>query len=254
MKILSYNLRSGAIDTYQDLVALITTEKPDVLCLQEANGWHLGTPSRLQQFAEATGFHAWQFGDSNTDFKLVTYSRLPIVAGESLTEGFWHSAVRITVSWENTPLTIWNIHLDPRAPSYRVAEITQLISLADTSERVVVTGDLNSVSQSDTYPPDLLKKLLLSGIEKFGTTNLSFDELDLFANAGLIDTFARRKVTENTVPTPANNDLFHAAHLRLDYLLASPSIDSLITNVTVIKNSRTDRISDHYPLRALLKQ
>ncbi len=248
MKILSYNLCSGAVSTYDNLVRFINTEKPDILCLQEANGWNTGSPTRIEAFAKATGFDFWRFGDSNTDFKLLTLSRLPITDGQTITEGFWHCAVRVTVTVKGAPFTVWNVHLDPRAPTKRLFEAQRLTSHIDSSKRVIITGDLNSLGRADSYPKNLLNKLLAQGIKKFGTTRLSFKELDCFITAGLIDVAAQRQIPTTTVPTPANDDANHAIALRLDYILASPSVDSLIKSMSVVKNDLTDRISDHYPV------
>lgn len=250
MKVLSYNIRNGADDTYDTLVRFINAEKPDILCLQEVNGWHEGSPSRIERFAQATGLEHWQFGDSNTDFKLVTFTRSPIIRGESVASGLWHSAVHIEVPYHHTTLNIWNVHLDPRAPGYRMSEVKRLLSLMEEPERVIIAGDLNSVSKADSYPSNLLNTLLARDIPKFGKKKLSYGETDLLTRAGLVDTAVRRHHNEATVPTASNHDENHSVALRLDYILASQDVDTTITQVAPIKNALTDVISDHYPVVA----
>lgn len=253
IKVLSYNLRDGAKDTYDSLVTFINAEKPDILCLQEANGWNEKAPSRVEAFAQATGFHEWRVGHSNTDFDLITFSRLPIASSQTATSGFWHSALQTVVTWDSMQLSIWNVHLDPRTPQNRIAEVERLIAAIGNNGYTLVAGDLNSISMSDSYPPDLLNKLLARDIEKFGTNQLSFDELTCLTEAGFVDVAVQARTTEPTVPTPANSDDSHAIPLRLDYILTTPELSHLCTNVSVIKSNLTDHISDHYPVVMTLK-
>lgn len=253
IKVLSYNLRNGAIDTYDSLVTFINTEKPDILCVQEAVGWREGSPSRIERFANATGFPAWQRGGSNTGFDVITFSRLPIITSQTLTDGFWHSALQTVLSWEDMQLHVWNTHLDFHAPKSRLREIQKLIAAIGHADYAIIAGDLNSISESDSYPSSLLNKLLAHDIKKFGTKQLSFDELRLLSEAGFVDVAAQAHAAEWTVPTPANSDDSHAIPLRLDYILTTPELSHLCTNVSVIKSNLTDHISDHYPVVMTLK-
>jgi exonuclease III len=100
MRIVSQNLYNGAQDTYSELQEFVTRQNADILCLQEANGWNDGTPSRIEDFSAKVGLPYTVFGDSNTRFKLATLSRLPILSSEVITDGFWHSAVRTTVGYK----------------------------------------------------------------------------------------------------------------------------------------------------------
>ena len=53
-----------------------------------------------------------------------------------------------------------------------------------------------------------------------------------------------------TVPTLSNNDVAHAAPMRLDYILASPSVADRCVASNIDINQNTDEISDHYPVVA----
>jgi exodeoxyribonuclease III len=251
---MSYNLRNGAVSTYDKLIECIQKLQPDVLCVQEANSWHEGTPSLIETFAQSTGMPYWQFGNSNTDYKLVTFSKYPITNGLCVTEGFWHSALRITIPWQNTELTIWNVHFDPRSRRHRLAEATLLIQHIEKVERTIITGDLNSISRLDDYPSDLLDKLLENSIKKFGNKVLSFSVLDYLSDNGFIDTAAQGNALETTVPTKSNVDFAHAIELRLDYVMASKDIAPYVRRVDVVKSELTDVISDHYPVLATIEK
>lgn len=248
-KILTYNLRNGAEKTYDVLVEFVKQEAPDILCIQEANGWADNDSQQIKNFAKQINFPYFSLGNSNTDFKLVTFSKLPIVKSRCITEGFWHSALKTVILWNNEQLTIWNVHLDPRTPINRQKEVTRLLSYIQRPlQKVIITGDFNSISRADIYPDDTLKKLLAVGIKKFGITRLSYNVMSSLEKFGLIDVAAVHNATFNTVPTDANEDDDHSITLRLDYFIVSPDINSKTVNVSVPKNTYTNRISDHYPI------
>jgi len=176
--------------------------------LQEANGWADGTPTLLEDFANATDLSNWVYGDSNTRFKLATLSKNPIVDSEVHTDGFWHSAIHSVIQNGKEPLHIWNVHLNPGNEDQRLAEAKLLMSLIDPEEHALVMGDFNSLSRTDQYPEDLISELTAKGITKFGTTNLRYDVTDFFTKAGLVDVAASLASRTITVPTPANQDVY----------------------------------------------
>ena len=56
MRIASYNLYEGAQNTRAELRNFVNEQELGVLCLQEANGWADGTPTPLEDFANAADF------------------------------------------------------------------------------------------------------------------------------------------------------------------------------------------------------
>lgn len=254
MRIASYNLYEGAQNTRDELRNFVDKQELDVLCLQEANGWADGHTPLLEDFANAADLSNWIYGDSNTRFKLATLSKNPIVDSEVYTDGFWHSAIRLVIQYgkDKRPLCIWNVHLNPGSEDQRLAEAKLLMSLIDPEEHVLVMGDFNSLSRTDQYPEDLISELAAKGITKFGTTNLRYDVTDFFTKAGLVDVAASLASRANTVPTPANQDTYHAAELRLDYMFATRGLARVIKGIEVVKSLLTDAISDHYPIVATI--
>lgn len=248
MRIGSYNLYEGAQNTHNELKDYANQQKFDVLCIQEANDWNVGTPSQLATFSADLGFKSQVYGDSNTRFKLATLSRQAVLSEKTYTEGFWHSAVHIVVNYGDDRLNVWNIHLDPKDEDRRLAEAKHLMSLIDPSEHTIVTGDFNSLSLADQYPDELIAQLTAQGIAKFGTDGLRFDVTDYFAQSGFVDAAASIGVADMTVPTPANQDFNHAAEMRLDYAFVSVGLSKAIKSFDIPKNALTDVISDHYPI------
>lgn len=252
MKIVSYNLFEGANETTAALEEFVNNEYPDVVCLQEANGWGDDNERRAKEFAEKTGLSHWIYGDSNTRFKLATFSRFPFVNSTVHKDGLWHSAIQAGVRLpDNNVAEIWNIHHNPRNEDDRIREAKKLTSIMGT--KALIMGDFNSLSRSDDYDPGLVKQLNAKNIQKFGETALRFDVMDLWDEQGLTDIALHLGANIWTVPTPANKDLNHADRLRLDYMLATPSLLPSIVSLATPKNDLTDKISDHYPLVAIIK-
>lgn len=254
MKVVSYNLFEGASTTKLELAEFINGEKPGVVCLQEANGWGENGQSRAKEFASEVGLPFYVYGNSNTRFKLATFSRTPFVSSEVHRNGFWHSAIRATIQDDDDTIDVWNVHLDPRDETNRLDEASILASMVGAARKAIAMGDFNSLSTADEYDPALLEQLRAKGIRKFGEIALRHDVMDYFAQAGLVDVAQALGTNEWTVPTPANTDAHHADRLRLDYMIATTDLVPSITSMSVVKNELTDKISDHYPLVAAIEQ
>ena len=54
----------------------------------------------------------------------------------------------------------------------------------------------------------------------------------------------------NTVPSKMNEDSYHAAPMRIDYILATENISAGCTEAFVDKTDETETISDHFPVIA----
>lgn len=253
MKVISYNLFEGASATESELAEFINGEQPDVVCLQEANGWGEDEQSRAKEFAANVGMPFFVYGDSNTQFDLATFSRTEFASAEIHTNGFWHCAIKARIRHSDETIDIWNVHLNPRGETNRLDEAKLLATLLSKAKKAIAMGDFNSLSAADEYDPALSGQLREKGIRKFGESVLRHDVMKYFAEAGLVDVALALGTNEWTVPTPANTDANHAVRLRLDYMLATRGLMPSITPMSVIKNEQTDKLSDHYPLVATIE-
>lgn len=253
MKVVSYNCYEGAQDTRDILLGSISDLHPDILQLQEINEWGEGNPSPFQYLAETGSFETAVFGESNTRFKLGTLARRASLDYEVLTDGFWHSAIHTELPFRDSALHMWNVHLNPRFEDDRLPEVETLLARIDPDSYTLITGDFNSLAESDGYnEQDLLARFNAQGLKKFGETALRFDVIRRLTDAGFVDIGARYS-WQNTVPTPANKDADHAARLRLDYAFATPKLARLVSGYRVVKNEQTDHASDHYPLEVIIE-
>jgi endonuclease/exonuclease/phosphatase family metal-dependent hydrolase len=254
MKVVSYNCYEGAQDTRDILLGAIDGLKPDILQLQEINEWGEGSPSPFQLLAKRANFETSVFGDSNTRFKLGTLASRAPLDSEVLTEGFWHSAIHTELPFRGSTLHMWNVHLNPQHEDNRLPEVENVLRQIDLESYALITGDFNSLAESDGYDEqDLLARFNAQGLKKFGEAALRFDVIKRLTDAGLVDIGARYS-WQNTVPTPANTDAAHAAQLRLDYAFATPRLAALVSDYRVVKNKLTDHASDHYPIEIIIDE
>jgi exodeoxyribonuclease III len=255
IKIASYNLWNGAADTYFRLVDFIKEQKFDVLCLQEINGWQNGDFARLKDFADRAGFTDYEYGNSNSEYKLVTLSNLPIKARTVHVEGFWHGVVEIHVEFAGLELVILNLHLDPWREEPRLREIKRLLQLIDAGKPTVITGDFNSLSRADNYPPEFLATLQQKRFDKFGVGALDYRVTDCLAEAGFIDAAARLNRLDKTAPSKygVHDEVpVGVAPVRVDYAFITSDLLPFLRDVSVVQSEETDKISDHYPIALTL--
>lgn len=245
MRVASYNIFEGARDTYSLMKEFVIQQELDVLCVQEANGWHLGRPSRLTDFAASTGLTNYMFGDSNTESKLATFSRLPIVEASLHTEKLWHCAVQAVIQDRDRELALWNVHLNPFDEDERLQEARFITAHALGA---IVMGDMNSLARVDKYPDSLLDDLTSQGNKRYGDTALRYDVTDHYSSAGFVDAAAVLGANVKTVPTHAMVDVIPPETLRLDYMFVPDQLMSAIKGIQVIKNEVTNKISDHFPV------
>lgn len=248
VRIASYNLFEGASGSYNRLIEFVREAKLDVLCLQEINHWADNDFARLKDFTDRILFAAYAFGNSNTEYKLATLSRHAILGRTLHAEAFWHAALEVRLQLEGKEISIFNVHLDPWQESSRNREIARLVATIVPDRPTIITGDFNSLSRQDHYPPELLNQLQAKGITKYGTNNLEYTVIDQLLGAGFVDVGAAMATFEPTVPSAFSTDKDHEVPVRVDYMFVTPDLAPLVKGVERVKTDLTDTISDHYPL------
>lgn len=255
IKIASYNLWDGSKNTYFRFIDFVKEQHFDVLCLQEVNGWQDNNFAKLNDFNDRAGYTGYEYGNSNSEYKLATLSMPPIISKTVLQEGFWHCVVEIHIKVDSTELVIFNVHLDPWKEDPRVLEIERLLKKVDPSKPTILAGDFNSLSRQDNYPPEFMTMLQKRKFYKFGQDELDFRVTDKLEAAGFVDVAAKFGRFDVTAPTPlgetnAENESVPVSEVpaRIDYMFANANAIDLVKDYSVIKNEATDKISDHYPV------
>ena len=255
IRIASYNLWDGSKRTYFRFIDFVKEQNFDVLCLQEINGWQDDNFAKLNDFADRSGFADFEYGNSNSEFKLATLTTMPAVSKTVLQEGFWHCVVETHLKVGDSELVIFNVHLDPWKEDPRVLEIERLLSKVDQNKPTIITGDFNSLSRADNYPPEFLATLQQRKFYKFGQDELEYRVTDKLIENGFTDVAANLAHLDITAPTPYGESEADSegvpvseAPARLDYVFANAKALPMVKDYEVIKNSETDKISDHYPI------
>lgn len=260
--IVTHNICNGALDAYDPLVGYYS-ERPDidVLCFQEANEWLKDDQALLKDFAAKTGFDHYRFCDTNTDAKIVTLSRWPIIDEEVHTENFFHGVLLSIVQVGNRRIGVWNTHFNPYNEDARLIEAQHLAILREVHKRkmqeigeevvYIWTMDANSPSRADRLPRREIRKLNDEGNFRYGDGGFDYRSSDFLDSVGFIDAAVVRRATRKTLP--ARTDIEeHPAHLRLDKVYVPPALKKAVKRVKVLRNRTTKKISDHYPLEVKL--
>lgn len=249
-RIASYNIFKGGKNGLAQLTKAVSEIKADCVGLLEANGWGENNEKILKNFVQSTHYPFSYFAKANTNYDIVCLNKIKPKNSTDFKNNFWHTAlVNIFQTNEIGEIAVVFIHFNPKTETERVAEIKTLINILKPYPQAIILGDFNSLSPHDPYDQnELLATLKNKNIAKFGSDRLLFEAITTIESAGFVDCAASQNYFTNTVPTPANEDLFHAVPLRIDYAFATPNIIPLIKNITVKKGGVFDKASDHFPL------
>lgn len=252
MKLMTYNIYNGAADTLDNVITIVNEENPDVLCLNETNGFDDNDNEKLKSFAEQTNlpyYHLEKCGDGD-DYHVVILSKTPFKKIEIV-----HPLARAgIVGIIETPLgdiAVCSTHLSPFSEEKRLGEVASILETLQTYKYKIILGDLNSLSAKDNYSKTMSQSFTHGQIRKFTSGGeVCFDVTKYIADNNFSDSAVlAHKQNETTVPTPVNQDASHS-QMRLDYIFISKSLEASMKDYRVIKNSLTDHASDHYPIVA----
>ncbi len=265
LRILSYNLLVG-FQTHPErksaALAWIAAQKPDILALQEMNGY---TPDQLAR-ESVQWDHAHSVLAKIEGYAPALTSRAPFDSVERI-----HDGLRMGLIVARTAnLDVYALHLNACSWAERHREATRILARAQESIRAgrhtVVLGDFNALSTFDAdYDSNhpTIREYLRQYDREYGWSNIHDGELDfsvmeLFAAAGLVDVIAQRtpeSAARMSYPTPMlEADPTSGDHLprsmRLDYVLATPELAERCRRAGVVRDEATSMQSDHYPVFA----
>lgn len=254
MKLMTYNLLNGAKNTMDSVVQVANDQSPDILFLNEANGFDVNNNQILDEFAAATSFpykHLARCGDGN-DYHVAIFSKQPwskLVEVKPLDR----AGILVVVDSPFGEVAILGTHLTPYTEDMRLKEASTILAALEPYDQKIIMGDLNSLAGVDDYRDSMIGDFNDMQFKKFTSDgHLRYDVMRMFEHAGFIDAAQNAaKSRDITAPTMINE---HGAHtnMRLDYILISSSIADRLTDYCVVKNELTNYASDHYPVVAEL--
>jgi exodeoxyribonuclease-3 len=265
MRVLSYNILEG-FQTFPErrkpVLAWIASMKPDILALQEINGYTSEMVSREAR--------AWNHPHSvllkDDGYSTAITSRTPITDEQRVRAGFQHGMLHARTAG----IDVFVVHLNPFECEWRLREAMLILSRVGESLRagrpVLVMGDFNTLSPTDrefyATASDVLDHQLWADREKKRSNTrggqLDFRVLQAFVDAGLIDLVAsktndtRERLSFPTalISPDIGSEAYQRRCLRLDYILASPDLAARCREAKVVRDDATAMLSDHYPVIA----
>ena len=239
------NVFEGAKGKIDDICAWLNEEQPDVVCMQEANGWSDNNFATCRQVAEQTGLQFYQYGTSYTRYDTVIFSRQkPITSGE-LNYRLTHSITWIQLAFGDKTLKICNWHADPRHEDFRLFELRDIKKSVNMEGPVVWCGDFNSLSPTD-ITPELEKNILAAGIEKFGIDTVRSEVMAEVAARGFADVAELLGTPEPTQDMKPNDPQYGSpVPIRIDHMMIK---DIARGQIKTFQTVHETQFSDHRPL------
>lgn len=262
LKIITYNVWYGfskVPERKEAWLEWIKAREPDVLSLQELNGY---TREQLTEDARFYG-HDYSVLLKEDGFPTGISSRFPIEDVKRITEGFHHGLMRIRIQ----QIYYYVIHLHPSDWEFRKREIQLIIrdiqSLPENSD-IILAGDFNTFSPLDSlyYNQGRLEPFFNHRDKQFREKNLHKGQLDYsviqeILDFGFIDLEAADRGPDysftGSFPTRVEKEGEHGDQRRLDYVFASKGLRKRLLRADIIADDSTFTLSDHLPVMVEFK-
>ena len=252
LRICHYDILNGGenrLDIIRDIIKKIN---PDICSLTEAVDWNKNINKYKKKFQEI-GYDFFYFNKSNTKYNIILLSKIKLNIN-IINKNIWHVIVE-AIPEHNKDLKIFFVHLCPKNEKYRIKEITELMNKIDSGKKSVIIGDFNSLSSEDKYNEEnLIKCFQKIKLKKFGSRKIQYKVINKIKNNNFTDTYYFfNKKFDFSVPTKLNIDISHKQKLRIDYAFVSNCMINLVKSFKIIKNNKTEKGSDHYPIYLEIK-
>lgn len=239
------NVFEGGRDKLDDICTWLKKLEPDVVCIQEANGWSDNDFATCKVVAEQTGLQFYQYGHSYTRYDTAIFSRQKLLAAGELNYRLTHSLTWIELPFEDRTVKVCNWHADPRLEDFRLFELRDIKKAVDMSGPVVWCGDFNSLSPADVTP-ELEKKLLAASVEKFGIDHVQSKVMTEVAAWGFSDVAEQLDAAKPTQDLGANDPQYGSpVPIRIDHMMIKDIAQQQIQSFRTVNDTR---FSDHRPL------
>ena len=254
MKIIAYNILEGMKnDTTtgkQAFAAWVRSQDPDILALQETNGF---TQESLQELAESYG-HPYAILCKEPGYPPALTSKYPIVNVRRVTDNMTHGFIQADVAGYH----IVSIHLNPHSYKKRLKEAEVLLqTLATQPDRTkwIIMGDFNSFSPYDSLQyadgkfRDTQKQRMVKSphLQNLNNGQVDFSVQARILDAGLVDMSpVLHRDFSPTFPTRAYTGK-NSFHQRYDYVFVTRDLKNKVQGLEIIRDDFTDKSSDHYP-------
>jgi endonuclease/exonuclease/phosphatase family metal-dependent hydrolase len=143
--------RGSNMNRLDDLITLVKQADPDILGLEELNGWTAGDPTIIEQFATAINMN-YYLAPTWRGFNIGLFTKFPILETENISEYVGNNgALRAVVQTpDGRKMNVVIVHLDPTDAALRACEFDKLriIMSAYQANPSVLMGDINTFPHS----------------------------------------------------------------------------------------------------------
>ena len=147
-------------------------------------------------------------------------------------------------------LDFFNYHASPDGVAPVLREMKKLAPLLEGKSDVIVAGDFNSLSPLDREKFSYDRPLAQMRSRYVEDQKVSYQMIEALVEQGFVDLDGGGDPGNNTVPTKIPRLKEPGFSARLDY--AFGRLNSFVASSKVIKNTRFDLLSDHYPVEILI--
>lgn len=250
LRLISYNILEGMkldkANDYESFVEWVNKYDPDILALQEANGF---TQESLEALAKRFG-HPYvitnlKVGDN---YPVALTSKVPLEKRRRLTKHVSHGCIFASLPNEVNlvvthlwPQNYWHEQGDGKGDDYRLFEINMVLDSTilkyPMETKWLLMGDFNSVA----------------AIDKDGLSNpdgRNYDVHNRIAEVGFFDTVRHlNNVFQRTTPTVYGgwNPEGTGKGSRIDFIYGTSDLLKDLIKSEIIYDDFTDNFSDHYP-------
>lgn len=257
MKLITYNILAGGRTRLPKIISLLKQLQPDILALQEAVGFLNNGGALLKLLAAKLGLPYYDLSPAaKYDFSVATFAKFPMTNVQKIPL-LQNSCLIATLNTEPFgEITFCNAHLCPFTETERVREINMIINKLKGKTRVILCGDMNSLSPDDNYPDSLVSQLDEKHFKQHTQNGkLSFRAISALGQSGLVDV-AKARGKNHVKTAPTGIDLkedgipYTLPLMRLDYVFVSKDLLRFASGYEVIKTEVTVGASDHFPVVA----
>ncbi len=249
MKIMTYNIWDGGEDRLPLIKEIVREVDPDYLTLNEANGFSDNDSKILKEFAKDLDFDYFDLAlCGEEDYHVAVFSKRKFTLIKKL-QPLMRACIITSLETNLGSLAIASLHLTPYSEDLRNGEIDLIVENQKDNDIRILTGDMNSLSRNDGYKKTMIERFNESQLKKFTTNGkFRFDAIDKILSSEYSDVAMELKKNDiSTVPTLNSKDGDHSK-TRLDYFFVSDPLIPKLVSYSVIKNEKTERASDHYPI------
>jgi exodeoxyribonuclease-3 len=258
--VITYNVWNGfeAENQRRDtFVKWARQQNADVIAFQELNNF---TQVSFSELARTWG-HTYVVISKEKGYPVGISSRYPIKNVYRLIEGMHHGCLYAEING----ISFFVVHFSPFSSVKRGQEADAVIKYLEQknklNDQTIILGDFNSFSPVDSlfyatsgardsmFAAETKNKILQNLNVKH---QIDYRVVSRFFNWGFNDSFALfHKTFERSYPTKVFGSVAVSNECRIDHLLISKKLMDKCQSLQIVKDSITDTLSDHYPLKSV---